>query len=328
MNKNILIIVITSVVALVSGYFLGTHFSINKKENNQLAEKQHKIKEIRESGYKLISPLLECNDLTPSTISSIQILENKINQYINEAKAENKVSHVSVYYRDLNNGPWFGIHEDEPYSPASLLKVPIMIAALKKAEKNKHFLKTQVKYTKHTTDETTPNILDSLIKPGKSYTIENLIYRMITFSDNEAKNLILENIENDVLNKTYSDLGIDIPGIRTPEDFMSVKDYSSYFRILYNATYLDKDMSEYALGVLTSCNYNSGLCAKLPSNVIVANKFGERGFEGSTTKQLHDCGIVYKTGNPYILCVMTRGNDFHEQANIIASISEIVYTSL
>jgi len=40
----------------------------------------------------------------------------------------------SVYFRDLNNGMWFGINEGVFYRPASMLKVPVMIAYFKLAE--------------------------------------------------------------------------------------------------------------------------------------------------------------------------------------------------
>lgn len=38
---------------------------------------------------------------------------------------------IGVYVRNLNNGPWFGINENEKYSPASLMKVPILMTFLK-----------------------------------------------------------------------------------------------------------------------------------------------------------------------------------------------------
>ncbi len=269
--------------------------------------------------------MLECQDLASSNRSSMIALEKKLKNYIAEVKSEKRATHVSVYFRDLSNGPWIGIGENELFSPASLLKVPILIAALKKEEQSPGFINKQIKYLHHTTDTTNPNILDSLIKTGNSYSIENLIYRMIAFSDNEAKNMILENLDTETLDKIYSDLGIDIPGLRSPDDFMSVKDYSAFFRILYNATYLDKTMSEKALEYLSKSNFTKGLLGKLSKDIIVSHKFGERGLANSDIKQLHDCGIIYKPGTPYILCVMTKGTDFDELTSVIAEASLLVY---
>lgn len=325
-NKFLLIIIAAATAGL--GYYIGRYTGKEKGKEDVIAEKQHELKEIRESGYKFISPLLECQDLASSNRSSMIILEKKLKNYIAEVKSQKRATHVSIYFRDLSNGPWIGIGENELFSPASLLKVPIMIAALHKAESEHSpgFLSKTITYTKHTEDLTISNITNhALIKIGSSYTVDQLINNMIAYSDNEAKNLLLMNIEEITLNKVYSDLGIDIPGERTPDDFMSVKDYSSFFRILYNATYLNKTMSEKALEYLSKSNFKKGLPGKLPKDIIVAHKFGERGLAQSNVKQLHDCGIVYNPGAPYILCVMTRGENFDELTSVIAEASLLVY---
>ncbi len=330
MSKNKFLLVLIAAATAGLGYYIGRYTGKEKGKEDVIAEKQHELKEIRESGYKFISPLLECQDLASSNRSSMIILEKKLKNYIAEVKSQKRATHVSIYFRDLSKGPWIGIGENELFSPASLLKVPIMIAALHKAESEHSpgFLSKTITYTKHTEDLTNPNITNhALIKIGSSYTVDQLINNMIAYSDNEAKNLLLMNIEEITLNKVYSDLGIDVPGLRSPDDFMSVKDYSSFFRMLYNATYLNKAMSEKALEYLSHSDFKKGLLAKLPADVVVAHKFGERGLAESNIKQLHDCGIVYKKGKPYLICVMTRGNDFDELASVISEVSSMVYES-
>ncbi len=59
--------------------------------------------------------------------------------------------------------------------------------------------------------------------------------------------------------------------------------------------------------------------------MIVAHKFGERSFLDKKTKQLHDCGIVYHPAKPYVLCVMTRGDDFDKLSAVLRSVSALVY---
>ena len=108
--------------------------------------------------------------------------------------------------------------------------------------------------------------------------------------------------------KVFTDLGITIPGVRGTEDYMSVSDYASFFRILYNASYLTKDDSQKALDLLTKVDFADGIRAGVPKGVPVANKFGERSVNG--LQQLHDCGIVYYNNHPYLLCIMSRGSDF------------------
>lgn len=275
-----------------------------------------------DSKYKFISPLLDCAD-TKIYPSQYNNLKKKIEDLVEKELFENKAQEISIYFRDLNNGPWLGYNEDEKFSPASLMKVPILIAYLKIAETNPNILKE----LKNSGPERI--VLDQNIKPLKKieadtdYTILELIEYMIIYSDNVATEILIENISGEVLNKIYNDLGIVMPENELAENFINVKDYSSFFRVLYNASYLNREMSELALNILSYSFYKDALAAGVPKNVPVAHKFGERGLlEG---KQLHDCGIIYKDGSDYLLCVMTRGSDFNEMKNVIYDISKLVY---
>jgi beta-lactamase class A len=83
----------------------------------------------------LVNPLLDCGTVGVSSLKEAQVRE-AVERYIAEAKKKGIANTIAVYYRDLNNGPTFGLDSSELFTPASLLKVPIMIAYLKKAEKD------------------------------------------------------------------------------------------------------------------------------------------------------------------------------------------------
>lgn len=105
----------------------------------------------------------------------------------------------------------------------------------------------------------------------------------------------------------FNDLGIPLP--RDIDYALSVKEYASFFRILYNASYLTRENSEMALKLLSESKFRGGLAGKIPSDIVIAHKFGEREMideNGSSINQLHDCGIVYYTPYPYLICIMTR----------------------
>lgn len=319
--KNNIYKIISILLVGVSGFFIGKHFEKIKKNINC------EEKEVRMPGYKFINPLLECDNLNQTTLSSSMKLEKRIKKFIDSSVSTGHASQISFYFRDLNNGPWIGIGEKDNYFPASLLKVPIMVAMFKKTETDTSFLKKEIKFIENSNTNVIPNIKDSVIKIGNSYSVEKLIYYMIVYSDNNAKTLLLENIEPSFITKVFSDLGIDFPVLDNDKDFMSVKTYSSFFRILYNATYLNKDNSEKALQILSKSDFRQGIPSLLPDSVLIAHKFGERGYVNSDIKQLHDCGIVYEGKTPYLICVMSRGTNINELTKIIAEISLIVYTN-
>ena len=292
---------------------------------------QNIIKEIRNNlNYQFINPLLDCNSANISQDQNLTSLKKSIQFVINQKINNQKISFASVYYRDLNNGPWFSINGDEYFSPASLIKVPVLMAYLKEAEDDPSLLSKKITDTKPF-DYSQQNITPTqTLEVNKEYTVEDLIERMIVYSDNAAYELLLDNIDNTKIFNVYQDLDVDISKAQNDPNgnIITVEDYASFFRILFNASYLNQSMSEKALNLLSQSQYYDGLVAGIPKDIIVAHKFGERQFLPSKEKQLHDCGIVYLPNKPYLLCVMSRGSDFNQAANFIKEVSQTVYNEI
>jgi hypothetical protein len=88
-------------------------------------------------------------------------------------------------------------------------------------------------------------------------------------------------------------------------------------------------MSEKALHLLSQVKYKDGLVKGINNPIInIAHKFGERTYDGSNEKQLHDCGIVYLPNKPHLVCIMTRGSDFSKLNNTIVELTKVVYKEL
>ena len=290
---------------------------------------QDEVSEVRSGGYKFINPLLECNNFNPSDQSYFIRMKSELNDYITLQTSEGNLVHASVYCRDLNNGPWMGIDAEDDYSPASLLKLPVMIAVFRLADRTPSILKEANKYDQVLSSDYTANIpAEEKLKLGSTYTTEELVYRMMVYSDNEAAQLLLKTYGVDILNKEVNELGIKLANVGKSEDFMSAVDYSTFFRMLYNANYLSKDLSEKALKIMSNCKFKNGIVAGVPEGIIVAHKFGERVFPQENTMQLHDCGIVYAGNKPYLVCIMTRGKDFTKSSSCIAEMSSIIYRNI
>lgn len=284
-------------------------------------------KEVREGGYKYTNPLLECDGGQEILSNNIRPFRQKIEDYIKKESKNRAISDTAVYFRDLNNGPWFGINEKMDFSPASMLKVPLMMSVLKIAETEPKILDQKIGYRQ--IDDQSSQIIKpkERLVPGKEYTMDELVYRMIVFSDNNSQRAIFEYIGDKATARSYSDLGLAVPSADKQENFMSVKNYASFFRILYNSSYLNHSFSEKALELLTNVDYRSGIKAGIPENIPVAHKFGERILAGGE-KQFHDCGIVYYPGHPYLLCVMNRGEKFELMPDFIRDISSQVYAEM
>ncbi|MEK7745841.1 MAG: serine hydrolase [Elusimicrobiota bacterium] len=251
---------------------------------------------------------------------------NRLEEFISQRTSSGThVSHISIYFRDLNNGPWFGVNSRELFSPASLFKVPIMMAILKEAESFPGLLSarlTDMDPEDRSTVEITPG---RHVEKGRSYSVEELLELMIARSDNRAHDLLLGYLDRKVFDRVFLDLGVKPPDLAARDAQMNVKEYATFFRILYNASYLGRDMSRRALEFLVRSEFDQGLAAGLPPGTMTAHKFGERAYPEGGLRQLHDCGIIYHPRTPYVLCVMTRGEAVGDLVSVLRDASALVW---
>lgn len=301
------------------GFLMGwAVFFITSDNNDQ------NISEIREGGYIYINPLLDCDQSDAINEKNLRSFKKKVENLVNQQLEDELINHISVYYRDLNNGPWFGINEENNYAPQSLLKLPIMIAYLKLSQTNPELLDKTIVYDQFLYQAKDNSAEVDYYQADQSYQVNQLIERMIIYSDNTAFNILVKNINQQDIQKVHQDLGLAYPTTETPDDFISVKSYASLFRVLYNSSYLNREKSELALDILSRSEYDRGITAGLPTDMVVANKFGIRE-ENEEIKQLHDCGIVYSANNPYMICLMSRGNFITKLEDSIKEISKLIY---
>jgi beta-lactamase class A len=318
-----------TIIWFVLGAFLGALIMFFITANNPSNNQKQAFKLERQAGFQYINPLLDCENYQSSNLRGLSSLKENINQYIAKAKQDKKVSHVSVYYRDLNNGPWIGINEFEYFTPASLLKLPIVMAVYKKAETNPEILQNNIIYEASREGQYTANIDDKIqIKIGETYTINQLIEYTLRYSDNNAKDILEWFIGPAYVDSVYSQIGLKISNRDQSKDFLTIKEYASFFRILYNSSFLSREYSQKLLELLSYSEFKDGIPAKIPKEVTISHKYGERGYKDSPLKQLHDCGIVYLKNKPYIICIMTKGDDFKNQTDFISGLSEVVYKTV
>ncbi len=278
--------------------------------------------------YQLINPLIGFNPGEKEDFAEYEGFEQKLENTLLLLQREGKIDTASVYFRDLETGRWTGVNENELYSPASLYKVAVMFAVLRKSEDNQKLLDERVTFTGSRSLE---KPYDPGMVIGKSYSMRELLERMMTLSDNDAKDLLRDKVGIEVVSTVFSDLRLSEPRLNETGDSMSARTYSRFFRALYNATYLNRSNSEYALNLLGKVLFKSGIINGLPPEarmLLVAHKFGYRLFTdpmSNVTEELHDFGIVYVPHTPYFVCIMTKGFKQTDLMDAIQTLSELVY---
>jgi beta-lactamase class A len=279
--------------------------------------------------YDLLNPTLPCGDSQRRSEWEYEHMRKSIIAAIAAMENAGMAKHVSVYFRELDNGPRFGVEEYEQFYPASLLKVPDMIAILHAADRQPSLLDETLVSPASLSAVANVEQPEQTIQPNTSYTVRELLQKMIAYSDNDSKNLLVQKLNSmppPTVRDTFLDLGV-MPMMNGSTNYVSIQSYAYLFSVLYNAGYLSKEMSQYALDLLSQSTYEDGLEAGVPANVRVAHKFGYRILPNGE-HQLHDCGIIYHPSTSYVLCIMTSGPAIESDASAIAAISRLMYDQI
>jgi len=277
----------------------------------------------REGGYSFVNPLLTCDISDDEPSEKLSFVHSALAKATQEAVRSGQATRVSVYFRDMNSGAWTGVEPDQQFIPASLVKVPLLIAYLKAAEREPLLLQRSLTLSRHDYNAAQDIPPTHPTSPGYTYGIPTLLEAMVADSDNNAFAALNDYISTSTEEETFGLLGWG-PASETSES-VSPKNFMYAFRLLYNATYLTRADSQHALSLLSKSTFKEGLVGGVPQGTAVSHKFGERSIEASGAKELHDCGIVYYPRAPYGLCVMTQGRDFKALERVIVSVSRAAW---
>ncbi|HRY32610.1 MAG TPA: class A beta-lactamase-related serine hydrolase [Bacteroidales bacterium] len=250
-------------------------------------------------------------------------LREELQLMIDQAKQAGGLENATVFHLQLVNGQWTEAGDRIACRAGSLLKVPIMMTWLKMAEMSQGVLSREIYFGSPSGSIPGQTFEGSAVRSGKSYKVSELLLYMIRDSDNYAAYLLGQNMDNDLFRQLFADLGLSRPQLDDMNYALTANDYSRFFRVLFDARYLNDASSDAALDLLTQCTFRKGITRDLPAGLTVAHKFGEQA--EAELHLLSEAGIVYLEGNPYLLVVMTRGHDLEMQAGLIARISAATY---
>lgn len=238
---------------------------------------------------------------------------------------------ISLYFEYLPTGANISLNKDEKIWPASLIKIPVAMAAMKKVETGKWKLTNELVILDEDKDSEYGKLYQ---KPtGTTLTVEEFLKESLVNSDNTAHFVLLRNLESEEIEDIYNHLGLDdiieavkrAPKEESLDNRITAKRYSVFFRSLYNSTYLSPEYSQMFMDILKDAPAEY-LSAGFPSDVIFAHKTGVRIDE----KVWADSGIIYLPNRPYLLTVMiqkknSEGAEAEKVKELFKDISEEIY---
>ncbi|MEC4005047.1 serine hydrolase [Flavobacterium sp. SUN052] len=318
--------VIILVLTISVTFFIASSFQKSKDLESQISNNSsscsYSIKRLQ--GYDYIKPIMFVDNSCES--ENLSSIKQSVNGLIDNYKKSNTITSASVYLKSYDNNDWTSINPDEKFKPGSLLKIPELIAFLKMNEKNPGLLDKEILYSRPFSIDKKPEFVSKSIQLGHKYKIRELLDYMITYSDNNATLLLNSIIDVKVFKKVFTDIGLSAPDWNSSDFPLTSYEASLFMRTLFNASYLTIENSEFASKLLSKSDYKDGIIKSLPAGTKVIHKFGEAG--DPIEKQLHETAIIYVNDNPYLVTIMTKGNNMDKLPEVISQISTLIYQNM
>jgi beta-lactamase class A len=263
------------------------------------------------------------------TMAKRKVAWEKLKKYIESEMGRYNVE-VGLVVKDLDMNWEINSNKDVAIPAASLAKIPIMLAYQSAAKEGK--VNLSEKYELKGADKTDGSGILKTFKAGSVFSIDDMIYLMITQSDNTASNILISRLGMETLNQYFARMGFKRTNLSRKmmdfkarkngiENYTSAGDMALALERLYNGKFIDIPTSKKCLRFLASQKVNDRIPKKLPENTVVAHKTGlENGI-------CHDVGIVYTSKGNFLICVLTKhqNKSARETKRLIQDISLAAY---
>ncbi len=213
---------------------------------------------------------------------------------------------TAVEVMDLATGYHVGYNAGAVMPAASTIKVPVMVEVFRQLEAGRFELDRRVTLLAGDKDFGSGELCDAPV--GSTYTVDELLDKMIDISDNTATNMLIRLVGLGSINHTMYHLGLDKTRLRgyVRTDNWAVRqalesspaDMVRLLTMMAKRELVDGWSSNEMISILEGDQINTLLPEPLPPGIAIAHK------TGSFFDTLNDVGIVYGD-DPYVIAVMT-----------------------
>lgn len=223
-----------------------------------------------------------------------------------------------IYLYEIDSKSFLGVNYQESFPGASLMKLPVIIAAYQEAER-KQFDPT-AEYRLKEEDKLPGNGSVHLQPEGTIYTYRALAKLAVEQSDNTAISVIVKAIGEDKIQKTIDLLDLAKTNYRlrqtTPEDM------GQLLLALHQGQALTAAHSQEIIGFLTNTIFNDQIPAFLPENLTIAHKIG------LDENLLHDAAIVFTDTSDFVLVIMSQGDPQDQAQKTFEEITRMIWEEI
>ncbi len=225
---------------------------------------------------------------------------------------------VAVCIRHLETGEQFVWRGDEIQPTASLIKMPVMVAAYRMVD-SKELDPAKMIALEETDKVPGSGILTTHFSSGLQLSLRDAIRLMIRYSDNTATNLVVDEIGLPTTAATMESLGFPQTRLNSKVyrgETSIAPDRSKLYGLgsttanetvnlleqLHKGTAASSESCKAMLDHLLACDDKTMLVSQLPDGTKVAHK------SGAVSESRCNAGIIYGPKGPFAICVLTTNN--------------------
>jgi len=286
-------------------WWQGMDFNLNLGKENEV--------------IRIEKPVGDKKDVSEVVGFKVEIKQKNDMVTVIEQLLEGKTGSYGVYVEKLGSGEKFGINENEIFTAASVIKLPILVAyyqAVDKGELNQ--TSTYVLVEKDRWAYGTGSMQNQ--PEGTKYSYQRVAFLTANESDNMAAQILLKFLGGESkVQTTVNNWGYKLIDIK--ENEITAKETADILKRIYKGELISQKSRQELTENLTNTVLEDRITAGVPSNIKVIHKFG------SEVGVVNDCGIV-ETKDPYIICVLSTEINSGEAMELLPKISRVVWEGL
>ncbi len=229
---------------------------------------------------------------------------------------------AGIYIRDLKTGWTIEHNADMLFPSASLVKLPIMAVLYQAQVAGRLSLDESLPLLRKLKASGSGHLRFKRV--GSRIPVRELIFKMITESDNTATNMLTDRLDMDYINRHFLALGLSrtnfartIMDLRRRdmgiENYTTARDMGNLLDMIYEKKLTGSDEM---METLKAQKINDRIARGVPDEWQIGHK------TGLMNNACHDVGIVFSPSNDYVICVLTTNiRGARRPKNFISEIS-------
>ena len=275
---------------------------------------------------------------------SVAAAEVSLYRNVLRIKKEHGLEQLGISFFDAETTIQWSYNADHYFHAASTMKLAVLLGVFREVERGQLTLDAPVHVRNRFTSivnqepfmldlgrDADPNVYGHL---GKTLTVRELAYWMITLSSNLATNLLVDVIGIPTIQKALDELEIDgvriLRGVEDQAAFeaglnneVTANGLLKLLRVIAEGKAYSQQASEEMMKIMLDQQYRSGIPAGLPKAARVAHK------TGNISTIHHDAGIVYlDERKPYVLVILTQFTAENGRSTAVAEVSRDIFNTI